>query len=877
MMCVLPLCPRLRPELLSSSLSAMAATLLVIALLAGQPCQAGEIDYSRDIRPILSDNCFQCHGPDEGSREADLRLDLKADLFRQQDGHAIVAAGKPDGSELFRRIAADDADERMPPSDSNLSLSATEIATIKAWIEQGAVYKQHWAFEPPVAPTPPPVAATVVLLEKQQATMPAPASDASVPAAELIDWGQDPLDQFILRRLAEEGRTPSRPADKARLLRRVSLDLTGLPPTPAEVKAFLDDASPEAYEQVVDRLLASPRFGERMAWEWLDAARYADSNGFQGDPERTMWPWRDWVVAALNNNMPFDQFTIEQLAGDLLPEPTLAQQIATGFNRNHMHNGEGGRIAEETRIENVFDRAETTATVWLGATFTCARCHDHKFDPFSQREYYELFAFFNNTSETGSGRSGQLAPALPAPTAEQTQQTDQLREQIARLDKELQKAEKQLDLSPQPPSVDEPPEPPSARQREAIATLRKKPAGRTTVELKTLAAVIQSQAPQTAALLRELEDAKTAQDALQKAIPQVMVMDDLPQPRKTFMLVRGAYDKPGEAVQTGTPAIFPPLPPSESGKPANRLTLARWLVSPEHPLTARVIVNRYWQQYFGVGLVKTTEDFGVQGEQPSHPQLLDYLATEFVASGWNVKAMHKRLVMSATYRQTARATAEQRELDPDNRLLGRGPRFRMPSWMIRDQALAVSGLLVEQQGGSSVKPYQPNGVWAEATFGKKKYVQEHGDALYRRSLYTFWRRIVGPVMFFDAAKRQTCSVNASRTNTPLHALAVLNDTTFVEAARAMAQRVMEGREDPSERVAAAFRLAVAREPSDRERQILTDRYLSLRSHYADDPEAALELLQVGESPRNEALEATDHAAFLGVCLVLLNLDETLNK
>jgi len=844
-----------------------------IAAVIVSTCVGGEVDFSRDIRPILSNTCFHCHGPDANTREADLRLDQREGLFSSPSGVAIVTPGKPEASELLRRITANDPDEHMPPAESNLSLSADEIAKIRQWIEEGASYKQHWAFEAPLAKAPPVIDPAVALLLKNQPKL-------KPQADRLAAWPRNPIDHFVLSRLATEGMAPAEAADKLRLLRRVTLDLTGLPPTIEQIEAFHADQSPGAYERVVDRLLASQHYGERMAWNWLDAARYADSNGFQGDPERTMWPWRDWVVDAMNNNMPFDQFTIEQLAGDLLPEATVPQRIATGFNRNHMHNGEGGRIAEETRIENVIDRAEATATVWLGMTLTCCRCHDHKFDPLSQQEYYEFFAFFNNTSENGSGRGGQLAPAIDAPTTEQSARLKKLQQQASQSAGEATEQEKAF-----PPFVgveaEEPPEPPPAEgykgplvPQAIVAILAKKPGARSSAEIKQLADHFRPSSAAYAQILMRQKQAIDEIARIKKSIPRVMIMDDLPKPRDTFMLTRGAYDKPGEKVTAGVPTVFPPLSAEST---ANRLVLANWLVDPAHPLTARVTVNRYWQTFFGVGLVKTSEDFGVQGERPSHPDLLDYLATDFIASGWDVKAMHKQIVMSATYRQSARTTPEQSEADPENRLLGRGPRFRMPSWMIRDHALAASGLLVEELGGPSVKPYQPGGVWAEATFGRKKYVQDHGDALYRRSLYTFWRRIVGPAMFFDAAKRQTCSVNVSRTNTPLHALAVLNDITYVEAARTLAQRVLQEKETTEHRLAMAFQLAVSRSPTKAETAILTQRYNALHQQYQEAPAEAAKLLGVGESKRDETLDPIDHAAYLGVCMLLFNLDEALNK
>jgi hypothetical protein len=726
-------------------------------MAAGAP--ADEIDFDRDIRPILSENCYHCHGPDAKKREAELRLDTRDGLFAKRDEIHVVVPGKPGDSELLRRITSSDEDERMPPAETKLALTETETALIRSWIESGAPWNGHWSFEPIVRP--------------------------DVPKSGR-DWARNEIDHFVFARLHTDGKQPSQEASKERLLRRVTLDLTGLPPTIEDIDAFLADESPTAYETIVNRLLSTSNYGERMAWDWLDAARYADSNGFQGDRERTMFPWRTWVIRSLNANMPFDQFTIEQLSGDLIPDATPEQNLATGFLRNHMINGEGGRIAEENRIEYLFDQTETVATVWLGLTMTCARCHDHKYDPLLQSEYYKLVDFFNQTPVNGGGGDPNTAPVIEVP----------------------------------------------------------------------------------------YENGKV----------KVMVMRDMPNRRKTFVLTKGLYNQPTETVVTaGFPGVLPNPSANPQDKtpetpaPRSRLDLARWLVDTSHPLTARVTVNRHWQKFFGHGFVKSSEDFGTQGQKPSHPRLLDWLAADFVESGWDVKALHKKIVMSATYRQTAKAPAEAYKTDPDNRLLARGPRSRLPSWMLRDQALAASGLLVHKIGGPSVKPYQPAGVWAEATFGKKRYNQDHGENLYRRSLYTFWRRIIGPTMFFDVAKRQTCAVKTARTNTPLHALVTLNDITYVEAARALAQRVMQTENEMEKRIVKAFRLCATRRPQQTEINVLANRLKKLQQQYSDDAEATADLLKVGESPRDEKLDAVQHAAFTNLCLLILNLDETLSR
>ncbi len=854
-------------------------------ILAWLLCAAGAelnaaqpVDFNREVLPILSDACFRCHGPDAATREADLRLDTREGLFRTRDGVAVVQAGNLETSELWQRIISAHDDEVMPPRESNRPLKAEERETLKRWILAGAPWGRHWAFEPPVRPA-----------------LPATAASAKV----------HPVDAFVRTRLAREGLQPAPEAERTALLRRVSLDLTGVSPTPAEVAAFLADREPGAYERVVDRLLASPRYGERWAWDWLDIARYADTNGFQGDPERTMWPWRDWVVEALNANMPYDRFTVEQLAGDLLPDATKPQRLASGFHRNNMHNGEGGRIAEETRVENVFDRVETTATVWMGLTFTCARCHDHKFDPISQKDYFALYDIFNQMSETGRNQGGgQVPPVMDMSTpAEQ----DAVKQANAKLEAVAKRVE-EFELTKFPRETGKP----VADSPDAIklpgnlyATHAKVEPRRRNLNglLEALPHFKETEPdPAYTKLLQEHIAAVRARDNASARITRVMVMDQIKEPRETFILNKGIYEaKTDVKVLGAVPDVFAArraaAAEKRSGDAAsignaggaaserlNRLDLARWLVSPENPLAARTAVNRAWQAFFGTGFVKTAEDFGVQSEPPSHPELLDWLATEFVASGWDVKALHRLIVTSATYRQSSRGSAALHERDPENRLLARGPRFRLPSWMIRDQALAAAGLLNEQLGGPSVKPYQPAGIWEEATFGKKTYVQDHGDALYRRSLYIFWRRIVGPTTFFDAGARQVCTVKVARTNTPLHALVTLNDPAYVEAARVMAQRVLAhvaDRMTPAEsdeaRVEFAFRLATARAPQAREREVLVARLGKLRAQFAADAAAAKAFASSGEAPRPEGLDVTEHAAWAALCGLILNLDEVLSK
>ncbi|MSU49668.1 MAG: DUF1549 domain-containing protein [Opitutus sp.] len=860
-----------------------------LAALVSAPalCAAESIDFSRQILPILSDTCFRCHGPDAGSRKAKLRLDQREGLFRTREDVTVITPGKPETSEMILRITSKEEDEVMPPPDSNRQLKPAEIDLLRCWVAAGAPWGTHWSFTPPQRP-----------------------EEAKISDPALTRRVRNPIDSFVFARLQREKLSPAPEAARESLLRRVTLDLSGLPPTPAELAAFLTDRTPDAYERVVDRLLASPRYGERWAWEWLDLARYADTNGFQGDPERTMWPWRDWVVNALNTNLPYDQFTVAQLAGDLLPEATTEQKLASGFHRNNMFNGEGGRIAEETRVENVFDRVETTATVWLGATFTCARCHDHKYDPITQKDYYAMYDIFNQMSETGGAsggqRGGQLAPVLDM-------STDAERERVKKTAAKIEEVARAVDAFeltkfPRPEGK------PMIESPDAVklpgnlpVTLAKTAANRRGVD-GLLEAIPHFKTtdpdPEYAALLQKLLDAVRARDSANSSVTKVMIMDELPKPRETFILTKGNYESKTDVKVVGAiPSMFGRTSPvaasgseriddhslslaatteTKSGTPApparlNRLDLARWLVSAENPLAARVTVNRAWQAFFGVGLVKTAEDFGKQGEQPSHPELLDWLATEFVARGWDMKALHRLIVTSATYRQSSRVTPALHERDPENRLLARGPRHRLPSWMLRDQALAAAGLLVENPGGASVKPYQPAGIWEEATFGKKTYKQDHGAALYRRSLYVFWRRIVGPTTFFDSGARQVCTVKVARTNTPLHALVTLNDTAFVEAARVLAQGASVAADSDAARLDYVFRIVASRRPTVPERTVLVGRLEKLRGQFAADPAAAMQLASVGEAARPATLDPVEHAAWTALCSLLFNLDEALSK
>lgn len=808
---------------------ALALLCLPSALLAA------EIDFSRDIQPILSDKCYFCHGPDAKERKGDLRLDVEKEAKAMKDGVAAILPGKSHESSLIERIFSDDPDEVMPTPKSNRKLTEAQKQLLKQWIDQGAKWGTHWAFE---------------RIERPK-----------VPA----NGAKNPIDAFVWAKLAEKGMKPSPKAAPETLLRRVSLDLIGLPPSPDQMKGD--------YAKAVERLLDSPQFGERWAWDWLDAARYADTNGYQGDPERTMWPWRDWVVKAINENMPYDQFTIWQLAGDLLPNATQEQKLATGFNRNHMINGEGGRIAEETRVENVMDRVETTSTVWLGLTMGCSKCHDHKFDPLTMRDYYALYDVFNQTSEDGKGRSGQAAPAMDISTPAELERARKAGEKVNTIAAEVEAFE--LKKFPRPEGK-------PLTESDAIKLpgnlpayiAKTEPKKRGVDPLLEAVSYFKDKDAAYSKLLQKLLAAVREKVSATNNVTKVMVMDTLAQPRETFMLEKGAYDKPTTMkVSFTVPASLPPMP---TDAPNNRLGLAQWIVSRDNPLTARVTVNRFWQAFFGVGLVKTAEDFGVQGEPPLHRELLDWLAAEFIESGWDVKALMKLIVTSETYQQSSKVT--DAETDPENRYLARGPRFRMPSWMIRDQALFVSGLMKEQLGGPSVKPYQPEGIWEEATFGKKSYVQDHGDSLYRRTLYTFWRRIVGPTMLFDNAARQTCVIKATRTNTPLHALVTLNDVTYVEAARALAQRVLlanRGNDDAA--LTQAFQLVSCRKPVESEIAVLKGQLARLKAQFELSRDAATRLIAVGESRRDESIDPEQHAAWTGLCLTLLNLDEVVTK
>ena len=1018
---------------------------MVIMAFAVQNASAAEakIDFNRDIRPILSDNCYACHGPDESHREGGFRLDRKDSAFGKADSDSVVIVpGKPEASELIVRIVTDDVDLRMPPADSTKSLSEDQIDLLKRWVEQGATWQEHWAFIPPVKREPPTVSRA--------------------------DWVRNPIDSFILKRLDDEGLKPSPTASKESLIRRVTLDLTGLPPTLDEVDVFLNDNSEDAYAKVVDRLLRSERYGEHMARYWLDAARYGDTHGLHLDNYREMWPYRDWVVRAFNQNMPYDQFTIEQLAGDLLPNATEDQLVATGFNRCHVTTSEGGSIAEEVHIRNVVDRVVTTGTVFLGMTFDCTRCHDHKYDPFTQRDFYSMSAFFNSIDGNPlDGNKKDPAPVIKVLTSEEKGRIAELNQKAADVRNEIrQQLADYKYVEPETPTEAKLPEPtefvwiedsvpeggraqggwefvtkpkpvfsgeksstrtatglsqhffdqaksplkiadgdvffcyvyldeknppkeimlqfndgswdhraywgsdsidwgkkdsPSrfskgelpekgkwvrlevpvaevglkagamingwaftqfdgtvfwdkagivskadqtpiydsllAWERDQIAAKAASlPAGIKTIVMLDVAKRNEAQQKQlrdyfvenvcstTRSLFdplhKSIADAEKKVADIQNAAATTLVFREKKEPKPAHILNRGEYDQKKDEVPRAVPAILPPLP---EGAPTNRLGLAQWLTSREHPLMARVTVNRFWQQFFGTGLVKTSEDFGSQGEPASHPELLDWLAVQFQDDGWDVQKTLRRMVMSATYRQAAvvRGSVER---DPENRLLSRGPRFRLDAEVLRDQALFVSGLLVEKLGGPSVKPPQPDGLWFAVGYSGSNTVRftadTGADKVHRRTLYTFLKRTApAPQMsIIDAPSREACTVRRERTNTPLQALLLLNDPQYVECARGLAERVLrEGGQTAESRAAYLLRLFTGRKPQGAEVSELVSAIDDLQSVYAKDEAAAAKLVAAGSPGTEVPVTTSELAAWTIGANLVLNLDEVLTK
>ena len=1013
--------------------------------------QAEPIDFNRDIRPILSDKCFHCHGPDKAKQKADLRLDIREEAIAA----GVIVPDDTNRSELIARITAhDEPDDLMPPPDSGRSLTEQQIYLLTQWIKEGAVYEKHWAFLPPEK-------------SKLPATLhPVPESLAAI-------------DRFVLEKLEASRLKISPRADRATLLRRASLDLVGLPPTIADLDKFLKDPADDeaAYAAAIDRLLDSPHYGERMAQYWVEASRYADTDGYQSEGTRNMWPWRDWVIQAFNRNMPFDRFSVEQLAGDKLPNATEQQILASGFNRNHRINNEGGALPEEFLVEYIIDRVETTSTVWLGLTSGCARCHDHKYDPLSQKEFYQLFAYFNNVPEKGKDSGGKALPNMMTGSPLLAKDTTDLEKQLVDANEKHQqvmaslparqlawekaqganflklatanpvwspirfneaksnggatlteqedgsllatganpnKETYQLTFTPEAdakaapirslllealpdPSFKQPygfsrsnngnfvlsdvrleridakgkahkidlaraeanfSLPPyainktidgkantgwgagghknetlrakftlkqplkvgakeklrlvlqhqtkfaahhigrfrvaSSAQPKAdlaagfgadlllVAALSKPASKRNKKEAKVLTEFYQprdSQLTTAEAAVKKIEAEISAAKGPQVS---VMVMADLPadQKRPTYLLRRGLYDQPDESEK-----LFPAVPASliidGKGAPTDRLEFARWLASDRNPLAARVFVNRVWQQHFGVGLVKTAEDFGSQGEWPSHPELIDWLAVDFMENGWDIKRLHRQILTSHTYTQSSRVTPALHDRDPENRLLARGPRFRLDSHAIRDQALAIGGLLNRDLGGTPVKPYQPPGLWnTVASNPNKVYQNDSGEKLYRRTLYTFWKRAINPPrqVIFDAQGRDSCNVSQKVTNTPLQALALMNDPTFVEAARKLAERMIaEGGTSTEQRLAWAHRVCTAREADATTLAVLGQNFAHFQKHYTAQPEAADAYLKVGESPRDESIPAPELAAYAATAHLLLNLDATITR
>jgi hypothetical protein len=822
------------------------AAVLVLAAAAATATRAqekkapGAIDFNRDVRPILAGKCLRCHGPDDKARKAKLRLDLRetATARLRSGGHAIVP-GKPAESEVLRRVTADE-DEVMPPTGVGKPLGPGEVDTLRRWIEQGAAYSPFWAWVKPVRP--------------------------DLPAVKDRSWPRNPVDLFLLARLEKEGLRPAPEADRYTLARRLALDLTGLPPTLAQVDAFVNDRGPTAYEDYVDRLLASAAYGERWAHVWLDLARYADSQGYANDPDRSIWRWRDWVIGALNDNLPFDRFTVEQLAGDLLPSPTPSQLIATGFHRNTLTNTEGGTNPEEFRSAAVVDRVNTTLQVWMGATIACAQCHNHKYDPFSQKEFYSLYAVFNNCQDANGGDDAPTISvaavgrdqAFAAATAHLAEVKKKLDDQTRKLDADRAAWEKKVDAKALP--------------KEVAAVLAKAADKRAKAEADKLTAHYHATSAEWKALDAE---AREWGEKVKRLGTNTPVLREGPV-RPTHVHIRGNFLDKGEAVGPGLPAVFPQPP---KGEPVNRLTLARWLVSPDNPLAARVAVNRLWEELFGVGIVETSENFGTQGEPPFHPELLDWLATEYVRLGWDTKKVLKLLVTSAAYRQSSHVGDELARRDPNNRLLARGPRVRLPAEAIRDQALFVSGLLSPKMYGPPVQPPRPAFGLTAAFGGATDWTTSAGEDRYRRGLYIRWRRNAPyPSMTtFDAPERTVCNVRRLRTNTPLQALVTLNDPVFVEAAQALGRRMAGAGGDTAARAAFGFRLCLARPPHPDEVRRLADLFEKTRAEFRPVPAAAASLATRPLGPAPAGMDVVDLAAWTVVANVLLNLDETLAK
>jgi hypothetical protein len=836
------------------------------------------VDYNRDVLPILSSKCFTCHGPDTSTRKGGLRLDLREVATKPtKSGDTPIVPGKSAQSEVMRRILMDGDDERMPPRKGGKLLTASEKNLIKRWIDQGAEYKQHWAFAKIERPT--------------------------VPSVNDKAWGKNAIDAFILRRLEDEGLKPSPPADRVTLIRRLSFDLRGLPPSLAEVDAFLADKSANAYEKLVDRFLASPHYGEKMAVLWLDLARFGDTSGYHMDSTRQMYLWREWVINAFNQNMPFDQFTIEQLAGDLLPGATTAQKIASGFNRCSRFNEEGGVDPEEYVIRYNIDRTNTLGQVWLGLTLGCAECHSHKYDPISHKEYYQLFAYFTGIKEpmkSGLGVHGKpLPPLLKVPTPEQAKELEEHRKLLPVIQKAIAKELARYDykdplegkrVSADPPAsmvarsqiAWEVTAKNSARPCEEIREIlqidvrERSDAQKKTVRDHYLLKYHEGAREIVGPLDRDLEERQNRVKEIDDNTPYTLISEEMPIPRPAHVLIRGDFQQKGEPVERGVPAAFPPLP---KDAPNNRLGLARWLVRADHPLTPRVTVNRLWAQMFGNGIVHTIGDFGVQGDFPSHPELLDWLAADFVRNAWNIKKTLRTIALSATYQQASTFTASEVKTDPHNRLLARMPRYRLSAEELRDNALTIADLINPKVGGPSFMPYQPPDFYKNKN-EEWPWTASPGDEQYRRGLYAFWRRTALHPMFaiLDAPNREECTAARPRTNTPLQALVTLNDPSFVEAARVFGEKTMtQGPPDLDGRLNFAFRSATCRLPNDKELTVLRQRYKQQRDRFNADKDAASRLVNAGQYPRDAALDEAELAAWTAFANMLFNLDEVLTR
>ena len=800
-------------------------TLIALGVLALPAICMAEptVSFNRDVRPILSGRCFQCHGPDEADRQAELRLDQaegSEGAYRTLDGSQAIKPGSIADSALWYRITAEDDDVMPPPDSAKQPLNAGEKDILKRWIEEGAVYADFWAFVSPRTP--------------------------AMPEVENRRWSQQPIDQFVLRRLEAEGLAPSPTADRRTLIRRLSLDLTGLPPTREEIRIFLDDTSATSYERLVDRLLAKPQYGEHLTKYWLDLVRFADTNGIHHDHYREMTPYRDWVIRAFNQNLPYDQFVKYQLAGDLFPEPTRDQLIASGFNRLHLIIDRGTALPEESFTRNVIDRVTAVGTAFMGLTVQCAVCHDHKYDPITMRDFYQLFAFFNNLDgapETGGRQGTDFERGLQPPYISLTTEAQEAR--LGELDGRIDEVKAQIQQIEQrvSPTDDD-------------------------TQKKTSDAVLKL-------VQQALKQVQAEKQSFEATIPGAMVMKEKADRRAAHILIRGAYDNPGEQVERDSPAFLPPM--KKDGL-KTRMDLAEWFVSADYPLTARVAVNQFWQRLFGVGIVKTSEDFGTQGDWPSHPDLLDYLAVSFIESGWDVKALTKQIVMSQTYKQASEATPERFENDPENRLFSRGPRFRMDSEMIRDQVLATSGLLNYDLYGKSVKPPQPAGLWETVSMPSsypRVYEPDAGQKIYRRSLYTFWKRGMPPpqMTILDAPSREACIARRERTNTPLQALLLMNEPEYLKAARHLAHATIADRSvSPADRFAVVYETITSKLPDVGESQDFLEMLEDLLAIYRDDSSLADQLCE--GVTLHEGESTAELAAWTMLVSTIYNLDIT---